>query len=52
VEWVGSTAATQTYDLNGKQRVDVPCGPGSNGLCVVYAGKALGPVGAAWIQVN
>jgi len=52
VEWVGSTAATREYDLNNKQRHDVPCGPGSNGLCIVYVGDALGPVGASWIQVN
>jgi len=52
VEWVGSSTATREYDLNNKQRQDVPCGSGSNGLCVVYVGEALGPVGAAWIQVN
>ena len=52
VEWVNSSATTQEYDLSNKQRVDVPTGPGSNGLCIVYVGDALGPVGAAWIQTN
>jgi len=50
VEWPGSTTATKTYDLTGKKRVDVPCGPGSNGQAIIYSGDAGGPISACWIQ--
>jgi len=52
VEWVNSSVATREYDLNDKARVDVPCGIGSNGSCIIYAGDARGPVSATWIQTN